>query len=104
MTASRPSPFSIYEQTIRFGPAKHHVYMPSTHCGKPNSAFMGAMPRVTPASTSWRYKFHQPLRSETKYSDAPSGDHSGWKIASDGPPAIGAPSTNSVVPSHGMLG
>jgi len=30
--------------------------------------------------------FHQPLRSETKYS-SPAGDHSGWKIDSSGPPA-----------------
>ena len=85
--------------------------MLNVHCGLPNSAAIGWTGSIDEATPSIR--FHQPVRSETKYS-APSGDHSGWKIDSLAPPAIFSrepiePSalntaTHSSVPSHGMFG
>ncbi len=81
------------------------------HCGLPNSAAIGCTGSA-PVPLR-RYRFHQPVRSDTKYK-MPSGDHSGWKIDSSGPPATfsrapGVPSAESAavhnsVPSHGMLG
>src|SRR4051794_12966273 len=103
-TASLPSPFWMYEHTSRPGPANAYVYIPKTHCGSPNSASLGASGWIPPDATSHRYRFHQPLRSDTKTSDRPSGDHSGWNTDSSAPPATGAPSTYSVVPSHGIFG
>src|SRR3954451_15068712 len=104
IAASRSRPFSIYEQTRRSGPANAYVYIPKTHCGSPNSAAMGATGWTVAVATSNRYRFHQPDRSDTKISERPSGDHSGWKTDSSGPPAMAAPSRYSVVPSHGMFG
>ncbi len=59
------------------------------------------------------YRFHQPLRSETKWSWS-DGLNEGWKIDSSGPPATRrrprswAPSassaTHSSVPSQGIRG
>ena len=60
--------------------------MLNVHCGLPNSAAIGCTASIDDARCQ-RYRFHQPVRSETKYS-APSGDHSGWKIDSSLPPAI----------------
>ena len=56
----------------------------TTHCGTPNSAAIGQSASTSPARS--RYRFHQPLRSETKCS-SPAGDQAGWKIDSARPPA-----------------
>jgi hypothetical protein len=50
-------------------------------CGVPNSAARSHSGCTTPPSQ--RYRFHQPLRSDTKCS-TPAGDHSGWQIDSVG--------------------
>src|SRR3712207_8190930 len=81
--------------------------MPKPRCGRPNSASIGQSGSTAPPPT--RYRFHQPVRSETKCS-LPSGDHSGWKTDSSGPPdtssaAVGVPAssrpaTHSSVPSR----
>ena len=85
--------------------------MPNTHCGSPNSASIGQSASTAPACS--RYRFHQPVRSDTKCS-SPLGDQLGWKIDSARPPATwravpSAPSgptaaTHRSVPSHGMFG
>src|SRR3954464_9352229 len=88
-----------------------YVVVPKTHCGAPNSASIGRIGSTFPSRLA--YRFHQFVRSETKYS-VPSGDQLGWKIDSSAPPATfrGLPSepsplsgaTNSSVPSHGIFG
>ncbi len=85
--------------------------MLKVHCGLPNSAAIACTGSI--ATPCQRYRFHQPVRSETKYSEL-SGDHSGWKIDSLAPPATCSrdptlPSalntaTQSSEPSHGMFG
>ena len=58
---------------------KPYVDMPKTHCGTPNSASIGHTGSSAPSRR--RYRFHHPVRSETKYS-SPSGDQTGWKMDS----------------------
>ncbi len=70
------------------------------------------MDRVDPPERS-RYRFHQPLRSETKCS-SPAGDQRGsptdssappaTRRASPGTPAASSAATQSSLPCHGMRG
>ena len=83
----------------------------SSHWGNPKSASIGIRSSTAPDRS--RYRFHQPVRSETKWS-TPAGLHSGWKTLSSGPPATRRPperppspdssATHSSVPSQGMFG
>ena len=79
IVARRHRPFWPYATTSREAPANAQVRVPSCHGGRPNSADIGCTASMPPWTT--RYRFHQPVRSETKYS-MPSGDHSGWTIDS----------------------
>src|SRR5262245_38615712 len=51
-----------------------YVTDPNTQCGTPNSASIGSTGTILPSRSA--YRFHQFVRSETKYS-VPSGDHAG---------------------------
>jgi hypothetical protein len=98
---------------ISLAERKPYMLLPKVQCGVANSASIGHRPSVRWRSRHRRYRFHQPLRSETKCSRL-SGDHSGWQMDSSAPPAmrLGADSvpsslksaSQSVVPCHGMRG
>ena len=109
--ARRLTPFSIKVQMISASERKPYIEPPKVQCGPPNSAVR--LHSGCTASPARRYRFHQPLRSDTKCS-TPAGDHSGWQIDSSGPPATRrafdrAPASSrsashSSVPCHGMRG
>ena len=100
--------------TATIEPSARNPYddRPKTHAGSANSASIGARGSRRGPSTR-RYRFHQPLRSETRWR-IPSALHSGCATDSSGPPAArsGSPSEPSAaiaatrrrVASHGMLG
>jgi hypothetical protein len=56
-------------------PTNAYVDALNVHCALPKSAAFGWMVAAG-ADTPARYKFHQPVRSETKC-NCPPGDHSG---------------------------
>ena len=58
---------------------KPYAAIPKSHCGQPNSASAGCSACTSPSRS--RYRFHQPVRSETKCR-SPAGLHAGWKIDS----------------------
>jgi hypothetical protein len=77
MIPRRQRPRCVYATTIRAGPAKAHVAVPSVHAGLPNSASLGGfLITGTTLERSERYSFHHPSLSLTKY-NVPSGDHPG---------------------------
>ena len=85
---------------------------PSDHSGPANSSSRVHSARCSPVSSVCEYRFHQPLRSETKTS-SPSVSHSGCSTDSVVEPAstdsvATRPSTRSPtwssVPSHGICG
>src|ERR671915_2007644 len=97
---------------MRSGLANAYDDIPKSHCGIPSSAFDFTTLSIS-KSAEILCRFHQPFRSEAKYS-TPSGDHSGWKIDSATPPAtqrveVSVPSgpnspTHNSQPSQGMFG
>ena len=109
LTASRSIPSRQYANTIRPPRSSAYREVPNTHCGTPISPSASSMTGSTSPSAGRLYKFHQPVRSEMKYSD-PSGPHRGSDTDSAGPPAtcISSPEsrsrTFSRVPSQGMFG
>ena len=104
-------PAWIYVQTISSSDRKPYMLAPKVQCGVANSASIGH--KASMLAPCRRYRFHQPLLSETKCSK-PFGDHSGWQIDSRAPPAIrrGDPrlpsactsASHSSVPCHGRRG
>src|SRR5690606_31501332 len=85
--------------------------MPNAHAGPANSADIGQTAAARPSAA--RYRFHQPVLSDTKYSEL-SDDQAGWTMDSPTPPAtsrmsVRPPSAEisavySRVPSQGMFG
>src|SRR5437764_3690274 len=63
--ARRELPLSMYEQMILSADSNAYINIPKTHCGIPNSAFISRKASMLPSSLR-RYRFHQPLLSETK--------------------------------------